>query len=427
MQPSSSQRSTRFVRGFLIFCATLLSAPNPAFSGGQNSGDDPLAVYLNADLTHTPAVGDSIRLGFEAGLLVGAERYGGPPITLHVRDHRNNLRRTSNTVAEATGDPATLALVGGMHTPHYLKHGPAINEQGLVLLLPWSAGAALTRLVHGEQNHIFRLSVDDHKAAPYLAEQAVSHGCSRVATLALDNGWGRGNAEALGENIKTLGAVLSFQGFVRRDAGEESVAAEISTMANQQPDCVILILDGRLSALAANNLVVWDRPPDVLSHWGILGGGFGETATPKVWSGLDIAVLSTCVLYMEQIRSTQVREALAVAARLRASATSLRDLPSPIGFAHAYDIGLLLRAAVPQAQADPRWNMGRSARGAALRDALETLETPVDGLLKRYSQPYTTMGPETPDAHEALGRADLCLTRKRRNGRLEAHTWRRVP
>jgi branched-chain amino acid transport system substrate-binding protein len=102
-------------------------------------------------------------------------------------------------------------------------------------------------------------------------------------------------------------------------------------------------------------------------------------------------------------------------------------LPSPIGFAHAYDIGLLLRAAVPQAQADPRWNMGRSARGAALRDALETLETPVDGLLKRYSQPYTTMGPETPDAHEALGRADLCLTRKRRNGRLEAHTWRRVP
>ncbi len=70
-----------------------------------------------------------IELGLQAGLAVGAEQFGGPEIIVAVRDHRSNMRRTATTIEEAAENPRTLAMVGGMQSPHYLKHGKTINER----------------------------------------------------------------------------------------------------------------------------------------------------------------------------------------------------------------------------------------------------------------------------------------------------------
>jgi branched-chain amino acid transport system substrate-binding protein len=99
----------------------------------------------------------------------------------------------------------------------------------------------------------------------------------------------------------------------------------------------------------------------------------------------------------------------------------LAGIRSPVAFAHAYDLGLLLSAAVAQASSDDRWTEGHTPRRAALRDALEALEAPVDGLLKTYSRPFTEFSDAKPDGHEALSQEDLCLVHVTRDGGVEGY------
>ena len=414
------QSTARAVPLFMMVFATWFSDVQSADASEAAGSEPPLKVFLNADLTHAHAVGQSLRIGLMAGLQVGAERYGGPSISVEVRDHRENLRRTERLVNEANGDPATLAIVGGMHTPHYLKYGDAINDADLVLLLPWSAGAILTRKANGPENHIFRVSVDDKKAAPFLAEKAARRGCSSVGTLALDNGWGRGNATALASQLDALGIPVVHEAYVRRDAGEQSIAAAIAPIEAKKPDCIVLVLTAVGSAYSANVFASWDTPPQVLSHWGILGGKFREFLDPNVLSALDLSVLATCILSIEAEQPDRTKEAIAAAGRISAGIEDLHDLESPIAFAHAFDVGLLLTAATVQAQNHPSWQDGRLGRSAALKQTLEALDMTVPGLLKDYVKPFSEMNETAQDAHEALGRSDLCLVRIGKDGKLFA-------
>ena len=402
-----------------IAVCTLALGFAPATASTSDAGS--LNVYLNADMTHTTDVGHSLELGLRAGLVEGADRFGGAPIQVLVQDHQNNMRRTEQTIMRASDDPQLLAIVGGMHTPHYLKYGPTINERQIVLMLPWSAGGTLTRLANGPDNYIFRLSVDDTKAAPFLVAQAQKKACERVATIALDNGWGRGNAASIAKHLQSQNIELVHQSFVRRDAGMDTVGDEMAAIRGTSPDCVIMVLSPKTSASAANALLLWDSPPRVLSHWGILGGGYREIVAEEVWTALNIAVLSSCVLETPVTRPTQLETALRAARTIKPSVQSLNDLWSSPAFAHAYDLGLLLSAAAKQAANDPRWSEGNLGKKTAIRDALEALNQSVDGLLKTYDRPYHTASATLQDGHEALHLSDLCLVRMTREGNLEPH------
>lgn len=417
----SLQRLCTQACGAILAGVTALGAPSLAFATGSGPGAGPLKVFLNADLTHAHAVGQSLRIGLQAGLAVGAARFDTPPIRVEARDHRNNMRRTERLIEEASQDPATLALIGGMHTPHYLRYGPDINAADLVMLLPWSAGATLTRLADGEENHIFRVSVDDRKAAPFLANSAIDRGCTRIAALAMDNGWGSANVAGLERALSAHDGVdLIHKVFVRRDAGEHTMAFEIERIREKNADCVVMVFSANGSALATNIFAQWDSPPNIFSHWGIMGGRFAEIATPEAIARTEITVLSTCLLEVVGSRKAQLAEALGAASLIESSIRSLEDIPLPMAFAHAFDAGLILSAATTQASASKGWDGDRRQRAALLRAALEDLQTPVEGLLKTYTTPFGPMGHSSPDGHEALGHSDLCLSRKTQTGRLVA-------
>lgn len=390
----------------------------------QASAEESLHVYLDADLTHTTDIGESLLLGLRSGLMTGQTQYGVSPVRVFPKDHQNNIRRTLRTVRTAIEDPNALAIIGGMNTPHYLKHGLAANEAGIVLFLPWSAGEILTRMTQADENFIFRVSVDDRKAASYLAEKTATHGCRRVAIVAVENGWGKANARSLQTHLLSYNITPVHEAFLRRDASMGTVSSVLSGTRDANPDCTVFVLNDKLSAFAANNLLTWEAPPDVISHWGMLGGAYPSSVNELVWDNLNIGILSTCVLETDDARPELVAQALEAAAALGTNVDSLIDLRSPPAFAHAYDLGLLLSAAVAQASRDERWAQGQEARRVALRDALETLEAPVDGLLKTYGRPFIAVTDSSPDGHEALGQEDLCLVRMTRDGGLIGHSWR---
>jgi len=83
-----------------------------------------------------------------------------------------------------------------------------------------------------------------------------------------------------------------------------------------------------------------------------------------------------------------------------------------VGFVHAYDLTRLLIQALQQISIT-----GVKAKDqAALRASLESLTTPVTGLLKTYASPFTRYNDEyNRQAHEALGPTDYCMGRYGQN------------
>jgi len=78
---------------------------------------------------------------------------------------------------------------------------------------------------------------------------------------------------------------------------------------------------------------------------------------------------------------------------------SPQDIKAATGFIHAYDLTKILIEAVRQSGLTGDMSVDRST----VRDALETLKTPVVGLVKTYARPFRPYTPTDKDAHEALG------------------------
>ncbi|MFK7945092.1 MAG: hypothetical protein AB8B85_19570, partial [Paracoccaceae bacterium] len=127
---------------------------------------------------------------------------------------------------------------------------------------------------------------------------------------------------------------------------------------------------------------------------------------------LDLQFLQTCLPFGTPDNPT-VAKAVDAARELFPDEFSTLDAqPAPVGFAHAYDLGLILMAALRTVPIDGDISTVR----ARVRDALENLQEPIPGLVKTYQTPFSAEG---FDAHEALGAEDLCLARYNAEGAIE--------
>ena len=398
---------------FFVLAPALLSE-------GRASDDPPLKLYIDADFSITRDAAEAIVLGLEAALSIADEGSDHLNIEIVPHDHRGSPRRSHATMEAFAEDPAGLAVIGGMQSPPYLSYGPQINKAGLPLLLPWSAAAPITRLAEGDENWIFRLSIDDSKAGEFLVDRAVAMGCSKKALILIDTGWGRSNERVMTAAMQKHRTHPSSVLYIDESIGPAMARTAVRDLADIGTDCVLMV--STPDAGAAVMLALHELLPAVrlISHWGILGYGFEEKVSHEIRDELELRVLQTCAFEVEEDGSPVLDAALTQLIKQDLAVASLSELRASIGFVHAFDLGLILRAAVEQASGTDAWAEGISGKRKALKTALETLETPVNGILRTYNRPFSKMTESTPDAHEALGKDDLCLASFRSDGRLSA-------
>jgi branched-chain amino acid transport system substrate-binding protein len=78
---------------------------------------------------------------------------------------------------------------------------------------------------------------------------------------------------------------------------------------------------------------------------------------------------------------------------------------APAGFIHAYDLGRLAISALQQIELTGDIEQDRTL----FLQALESLQKPVQGLIKNYNKPFTTWNENNQDAHEALRLENFCM------------------
>jgi branched-chain amino acid transport system substrate-binding protein len=387
----------------------LLGLCLPALSQAQLA---PLRLYIDADRTVLQAAGHSIEWGVRTALSEVDNQLGNRPVEVVIRDHRGNNKRSLRHLQEYLRDENALAVVAGLHSPPLIAHRDLINANEILVLDPWAAAAPITR-PPGEQNWIFRLSIDDSKAGRYIARYSARDGFSKPYLLLEETGWGRSNEGTMQAALRELGLSAVGTDWFKWGLSETGARMLVRRIAATGADVIFLVAnapEGKSIVSAMASLPPGQRLP-IRSHWGITGGDFAQALGDSILSQIDLHFLQTRFSFLSPPVGDLGAHVLARARQLGFIETQF-DLRTPTGFIHAYDLTHLLIAAVHQA--------GPTGDIATLRHrvhaALEDLRTPVRGLIKTYARPFAPYTPAHPDAHEALGADDLRMAQYGKGG-----------
>ena len=369
-----------------------------------------LTIYHDADYSVHSQSAESMAMGFKTALDEVDNKVQGYDIQLVARDHRGNSKRSLLHMRQFLDDPAALFMLGGLHSPPYIQHRDFINQNGVLLLVPWAAGGPITRYA-GDTNWVFRLSIDDTKAGFRMANYAIEHlGCRAPHLLLEETPWGKSNFNTLSSAVLQRLQLQPGVTWFRWNTKGNSARILLREALQKGADCLLFVgnsIEGGVFARAMASLDADQRLP-IVSHWGITGGDFHLEVDADLRRGLDLHFIQTCFSFMSPAQTPLARQVLQrTKALFPGKIEHPGDIAAPPGFIHAYDLGRIVIAALEQIELSG----DTSADRIALRDALEQLGKPVQGLIKTYRKPFAPWSPVQDDAHEALGLEDFCMAR----------------
>ena len=377
------------------------------FSVNALANKQVLNIYHDSDYSNHSQSANAIKMGFETALKQRQASFPNIEFNFIEKDHRGNSNRSLRHMKQFLADPNALMMLGGLHSPPYIKHKKFISENNILLLVPWAAGGPITRFA-SPKNWVFRLSVDDTKAGYRIVSYAKEQlSCQRPHMLLEQTPWGKSNFATMSKALasKNDANVTWFSWNTKLNTAK----IILRDIAARNADCILFVgnaLEGRQFVGAMARLPKSQRLP-IVSHWGITGGDFFNNVKPFLANDVDLSFIQTCF----SLRNTQSELAKQVVVDAKIlfpeTFTDEATLPAPAGFIHAYDLANVFLTALSNTPVNQDVKLMRES----LRVQLENLQQPVTGLIKTYQRPFTSWSENTPDAHEALGLSDLCMAK----------------
>lgn len=372
-------------------------------------------IYHDSDYTNHAQSANAMKMGFLTALSQQQAQFSDIEFKFIEKDHRGNSNRSLRHMKQFLADPDALLMLGGLHSPPYIKYKKFISENRILLLVPWAAGGPITRYA-SEKNWVFRLSVDDTKAGYRIVSYAKEHlNCQRPEMLLEETPWGKSNFSTMSKALSTKGdANVTWFSW---NTKSNKAKITLRDIAAKKADCILFVgnaIEGKQFVEAMASLPAADRIP-IVSHWGITGGDFFNNVKLFLESDVDLSFIQSC-LSLRDTQSELAKKAIKDAQLLFPN--GFEDpaiLPAPAGFIHAYDLAKVFLVAFTNTPANEDIKVMR----ASLHKQLENITDPVEGLIKTYQQPFSTWSKDNPDAHEALGLDDLCMAKYMPNGGID--------
>lgn len=388
-------KHTRFCF-LLIFCfnVSVLSAKE-------------LHVYHDADYSINSVSAHAMKMGFLTALDEVGNDFSGYQLRFMEKNHRGNLKRSFRHMQQFLKSDKALFVLGGLHSPPYIKNREFINKSKIPLLVPWAAGGPITRYP-SKENWVFRLSIDDTKAGIRLGQYAKqSLGCDAPHLLLESTPWGKSNFNTV---TNYFGANTSL-GVTWFDWNTKSNVAKIKLREAIESNAKCLIFVGNYAETSAFFDAMAEFPEHeripFVSHWGFTGGDLNALMTERVKGAVELSFLQSCYNFSTD-QSNRGKDVLARAKSLFPEAEfSDEHIEAPAGFIHAYDLGKVVFSALKKLKFSGDIKLDRRA----LRNALESKDLYAQGLIKDYTMPFSPWAKDNTDAHEALGLEDFCMAK----------------
>ena len=391
LKPAAKLLSRRETLGLLP--ALLLSTATPAQSAR------PVLVGIDAEFgLDNSTSAQAIELGARIAMAEINQNggvLGGRMLDLVTRDHRAITARGMKNIREFAEMPDVVAVLGGRFSPIVIEQLPVLKEAKLPFIAVWSAADAIVD--NGSQpNFVFRLSLRDSLAMPFLLQNARQRGLDKVGLLLANTSWGRSNLVAVEKHMRSqrLPKVVDVAWY---NFQEPSLVDRYLKLLNAGAKAIVLVANDDEAALLVREvaaLPAQQRIP-LISHWGVTGGRFFEAAGPAA-KLVDFSVVQTFSFF--NARREPLQRFMAAAAGL--GVKRIEDIESPVGVAHAYDAVHVLARAI---------RLARSTDRSAVRQALEQVPA-YKGLVRDYAPAFTA------SRHEALDSTQLLMARYRDDG-----------
>ncbi len=319
----------------------------------------------------------------------------GRPLDVVTRDHRSIPARGIKNIREFAEMKDLVAVLGGRFSPVIIEQLPVLKESKLPFIAVWSAADMIVD--NGTQpNYVFRVSLRDSLAMPYMLASAQQRGIKQVGLLLTNTSWGRSNLAAVDKYSATQRSpeVVDTAWY---NWQERSLVDRYLKLLNAGAKAIVLVANDDEAALLVREVAALPKEQriPIISHWGVTGGRFFAEAGPAL-KDVDFTVIQTFSFF--QARKEELSRFMATANEL--GVKRFEDIESPVGVAHAYDAVHLLAMAVKQAGSTNR---------SAVRQALERLPAH-QGLVRRYAPAFTST------RHEALDTRQLLMARYRDDG-----------
>jgi branched-chain amino acid transport system substrate-binding protein len=392
----------------IVTRTALLSVFFLLLSAEALSNDKKIDIYLDADYANHESSASAIMMGFNTALDEVGHQIQGYTVEIVPKNHSGNSIRSKQHMKEYLADPKAIVFLGGLHSSPYIKYRDYINENGILLLVPWAAGGPITRYDKG-LNWVFRLSIDDTKAGYRIAQYAYEKkSCKNPHLLLEETPWGKSNFNTMSLAYEQYSGKKPEVSWFEWNLRFNLARIILRDIGSSGADCILFVgnsLEGQEVVKAMASIDEEFRLP-IISHWGITGGQFEKDVTRDVREKIDLSFIQTCFSFVNAGKSGVGKKVFDRVKKLYPDKiVDVRNISSPPGLIHGYDLGKIFLQAISQVKLTGNMQADR----ASVREELERLKHPVVGLIKTYSQPFRPWSIGHPDAHEALGINDFCM------------------
>jgi branched-chain amino acid transport system substrate-binding protein len=295
----------------------------------------------------------------------------GRQIQLVERDDEAKNERGAQIAQELINKEKVVAVVGYINTGVGLASQRFFQDAKIPVMNNVATGSVLTHQFDDQpENYVFRNSANDSIQAPMIADEAVKRGYKKVAILADSTNYGQLGRADLEKALALKGIKpVAQEKFNIKDV---DMTAQLLKAKEAGAEVILTYGIGPELAQIANGMTKLGWKVPLIGSWTLSMANYIDNAGP---GGEGARMPQTFI----QEPTTPKRQSFIISYLKTFNPKNAR-MDSPVSAAQGYDSVYLLAAAIKQAG---------STDGPKIREALEGLKTPVDGVVTTYNKPFT--------------------------------------
>lgn len=346
-----------------------------------------IKLGFNGDLSASPSAqsGKAGVLGIEAAIadINAAGGVLGKKLTLVIRDDQSQPPKSIQNMSDLIDNEKVTAVFGPTNSGNALAWRHIPNQKKVVSMGMIGSGTDITKpMSAGADNYMFRVSMVDREQVAGLVAYAAKSGTKKIGLMGETTGYGQGGLKDLEEVSKLHGLTpLASEKF---GVADTDMTSQLNKMKAAGVDTILVWAQGTPTGQLVRSMEKINYFPTMLSSWAADNVTFFDAAG-KSLAGKPIFM------------RTMVAPSTPAQKKLFDRVSGKLVAPSAFPFTvHGYDAVLLVAEAIKQAG---------TTDGAKVREALENLANPVNGVMKTYNKPFNKTN------HEALTASDLTFVK----------------
>jgi branched-chain amino acid transport system substrate-binding protein len=342
---------------------------------GMASAADPIKIGVSGPFTGgSSSMGVSMRDGVRLAVDEINKSGGviGRQLQVVERDDEAKNERGVQIAQELINKEKVTATVGYINTGVALASQRFFQDAKIPVMNNVATGSVITQQFKDQpDNYIFRNSAHDSIQAPMIVEEAITRrGFKKVAILADSTNYGQLGRADLETALKAKGITpVAVEKFNIKDV---DMTAQLLKAKEAGAEAILTYGIGPELAQIANGMTKLGWKVPMVGSWTLSMANYIDNAGP---GGEGARMPQTFI----QQGDTPKRKAF-IDAYLKTFKPKNNRIDSPVSAAQGYDSIFLLAAAIKQAN---------STDGPKIKEALENLNTKVEGVVTTYDKPFT--------------------------------------